>query len=69
MSSNPPKRTGGEYGTVRASIDVDKLNAYLVIHVPSVSTPVDVQQFKVCACLSPPSRPVFDPLFSLDRYA
>ncbi|PCH35571.1 protein kinase subdomain-containing protein PKL/CAK/ACAD [Wolfiporia cocos MD-104 SS10] len=39
-------RIGGEYGPVRASIDVDKLNAYLTQHVKVVQTPVDVKQFK-----------------------
>ncbi|KAF8549965.1 APH-domain-containing protein [Imleria badia] len=46
MSNGSPKRIGGEYGALRASIDIDKLNAYLVAHVPAVSAPVDVQQFK-----------------------
>jgi hypothetical protein len=41
------KKTGGEYGDVRANIDVDRLNAYLAKHVPAVKTPVDVKQFKV----------------------
>lgn len=47
------KQIGGEYGPVRANIDVDKLNAYLAAHVPAVSSPVDVQQFKVCSRFSP----------------
>jgi hypothetical protein len=45
--SNPQKKIGGEYGDVRASIDVDSLNAYLAKSVPAVKTPVVVKQFKV----------------------
>ena len=45
MSSS--KKIGGEYGDVRATIDGDKLNAYLVAHVPAVAAPVDIKQFKV----------------------
>jgi len=41
------KKIGGEYGDVRASIDVGKLNAYLEAHVPEVTAPVTVKQFKV----------------------
>lgn len=52
MSNGSPKRIGGEYGALRANIDIDKLNAYLVAHVPAVSSPVDVQQFKVRLRLS-----------------
>ncbi|KIJ65969.1 hypothetical protein HYDPIDRAFT_87245 [Hydnomerulius pinastri MD-312] len=46
MAGNSPKRIGGEYGAVRANIDVEELNAYLKTHVPAVTVPVDVQQFK-----------------------
>lgn len=42
------KKIGGEYGDVRAVINVDKLNAYLKAHVPEVTAPVTVKQFKVC---------------------
>ncbi|KAI0079245.1 protein kinase subdomain-containing protein PKL/CAK/ACAD [Panus rudis PR-1116 ss-1] len=42
----PQKKIGGEYGAVRANIDVPKLNAYLASHVPAVAAPVDVKQFK-----------------------
>lgn len=52
MSNGVPKRIGGEYGALRANIDIAKLNAYLAAHVPAVSPPVDVQQFKVCWQLS-----------------
>jgi len=41
-----PKKVGGEYGEIRAPIDIQKLNAYLETHVPVVRTPVDVKQFK-----------------------
>ncbi|KZT21077.1 kinase-like protein [Neolentinus lepideus HHB14362 ss-1] len=40
------KKIGGEYGAVRATIDVAKLNAYLTDKVPRVKAPVDVKQFK-----------------------
>ena len=33
---------------MRATIDVEKLNAYLQAHVPEVTAPVTVKQFKVC---------------------
>jgi hypothetical protein len=52
MSNGSPKRVGGEYGELHANIDIDKLNAYLVAHVSVVSSPVDVQQFKVRSRLS-----------------
>ena len=38
---------GGEYGEIRASIDIDNLNAYLSKHIPGIGVPVDVKQFKV----------------------
>ncbi|KIK22711.1 hypothetical protein PISMIDRAFT_679912 [Pisolithus microcarpus 441] len=46
MSGDTSKRIGGEYGTIRAAFDVDKLNAYLKTHVPAVTPPVAVKQFK-----------------------
>ncbi|KAF5380575.1 hypothetical protein D9615_004657 [Tricholomella constricta] len=46
MSSSAPKKIGGEYGDVRANIDVANLNAYLSQHAPGIKTPVDVKQFK-----------------------
>jgi hypothetical protein len=46
MSSGPQKM-GGEYGEIRASIDIDNLNAYLFKHIPGIKAPVDVKQFKV----------------------
>jgi len=41
------KKIGGEYGEVRAGIDIDRLNTYLATNTPSVKTPVSVKQFKV----------------------
>ncbi|KAG6840751.1 hypothetical protein C0991_004601 [Blastosporella zonata] len=46
MPSTAPKKIGGEYGQVRANIDVAKLNAYLAQHASVVKAPVDVKQFK-----------------------
>lgn len=46
-SESPAKKIGGEYGKVRANIDVEKLNAYLAKNVKAIKGPVDVQQFKV----------------------
>ncbi|KAJ2928635.1 hypothetical protein H1R20_g8466, partial [Candolleomyces eurysporus] len=47
MSAQPPqKKIGGEYGEIRANIDIDSLNAYLKAHTPGIATPVDVKQFK-----------------------
>ncbi|KAF7968618.1 hypothetical protein HWV62_30011 [Athelia sp. TMB] len=58
-----PQKIGGEYGEVRANIDVHKLNAYLDKHVKAIKTPVDVKQFKATS----EERP--DPsLFSQIRY-
>ncbi|KAF8648531.1 hypothetical protein AX16_006235 [Volvariella volvacea WC 439] len=42
----PNKKIGGEYGEVRANINVDNLNAYLAKAAPTIQTPVDVKQFK-----------------------
>lgn len=44
--SKSSSKIGGEYGEVRATIDVNKLNAYLKDKVPRVKAPVDVKQFK-----------------------
>jgi len=46
MTNESPKKIGGEYGDVRANIDVEKLNAYLVKNVKSLKGPIDVKQFK-----------------------
>jgi len=40
------EKIGGEYGPVRANINIEKLNAYLAKHVEAVSAPVDIKQFK-----------------------
>ena len=48
MTKPPTEKIGGEFGDVRATIDVEKLNAYLQAHVPQVTAPVTVKQFKVC---------------------
>lgn len=48
MSGAAPKKIGGEYGEIRASINIASLNVYLFIHgAPAIQTPVSVKQFKV----------------------
>lgn len=42
------KKIGGEFGEVRANIDVESLHKYLEKHVKRVTLPVGVKQFKVC---------------------
>jgi uncharacterized protein YwlG (UPF0340 family) len=44
-------KIGGEYGEIRAGIDVDALNTYLKQHAKEVQVPVEVKQFKVCCCV------------------
>ena len=44
-----PKKIGGDYGEVRANIDVAALNAYRARNAPRIKAPVDVKQFKVGA--------------------
>ncbi|CAE6496366.1 unnamed protein product [Rhizoctonia solani] len=39
-------KIGGEYGEIRASIDVQSLNKYLGQHAKNIRTPVEVKQFK-----------------------
>lgn len=46
MSSTSGK-IGGEYGPVRANIDLERLESYLKANVKAIKTPVDVKQFKV----------------------
>lgn len=46
INTGPSRPAGGEYGDVRATIDEDKLNAYLAKNVPAVAVPVTVKQFK-----------------------
>ncbi|KAG6813291.1 hypothetical protein H0H92_012446 [Tricholoma furcatifolium] len=41
-----PKKIGGEYGSMRANIDVEKLNTFLSQCASIVKAPVDVKQFK-----------------------
>jgi len=71
MSKPTTEKIGGEYGDVRAVIDVEKLNAYLKVHVPEVSAPVAVKQFKVRVQQLSHSRLLVHGFigFSLDRYA
>jgi hypothetical protein len=47
VNVKPLRPAGGEYGEVRASIDQDKLDAYLAKSVPAVTVPVTIKQFKV----------------------
>ena len=42
------EKIGGEYGDVRAAIDLQRLNTYLKARLPEVAAPVTVKQFKVC---------------------
>ncbi|KAG2366201.1 kinase-like domain-containing protein [Suillus spraguei] len=46
MPGSAPKSIGGEYGAMRANVDIQKLNTYLKLHVPVVAAPIQVQQFK-----------------------
>jgi len=46
MSGRQPQKIGGDYGEIRASIDVQKLESYLASNVKVIRTPVDVKQFK-----------------------
>lgn len=47
MSSSVSKKIGGEYGEVRATIDVEKLNTYLAdLNTGTIQTPVTIKQFK-----------------------
>jgi hypothetical protein len=68
MSGSAPKKIGGEYGAMRANVDIQKLNTYLKLHVPVVAAPVEVQQFKVRSH-SIEGRLQVDWQDSLDRYA
>lgn len=47
MSPSSSRMIGGEYGEIRANIDVNGLNGYLRKCVKEVSAPVSVKQFKV----------------------
>jgi len=46
VKTSSTRPAGGEYGDVRASIDIVKLNAYLANNVPAVTVPVTIKQFK-----------------------
>ncbi|KAF9464962.1 kinase-like domain-containing protein [Collybia nuda] len=46
MSTSVPKKIGGEYGEVRASISTSNLNAYLAKHTSKLVVPVSIKQFK-----------------------
>ena len=59
MSKPTAKKIGGEYGDVRATIDLQKLNAYLESCVPEIAAPVTVKQFKVCTQALSPLQLVF----------
>ncbi|KAL0579602.1 hypothetical protein V5O48_002374 [Marasmius crinis-equi] len=41
-----PKKVGGEYGAVRANIDIPSLVRYLEKQLPELKLPVDIKQFK-----------------------
>jgi len=45
--ANDDKKVGGEYGDVRANIDVESLEKYLQKNVPVIKLPLEVKQFKV----------------------
>ena len=47
MTKSTTEKIGGEFGDVRAAIDVEKLSAYLQAHVPEVAAPVTVKRFRV----------------------
>ncbi|KDQ52817.1 hypothetical protein JAAARDRAFT_197893 [Jaapia argillacea MUCL 33604] len=42
----PVKKIGGEYGEIRANIDVERLEAYIAEHVKRVEVPLEIKQFK-----------------------
>lgn len=67
MANDDAKKVGGEYGSIRANIDVALLEAYLVKTLKGFRAPVDVKQFKVRG--ERPSFSVFLPFYSLDRYS
>ncbi|KAF7328911.1 Acyl-CoA dehydrogenase family member 11 [Mycena venus] len=45
--SSDNKKIGGEFGEVRANIDVEALTTYLLKNVKTLRGPIDVKQFKV----------------------
>jgi len=46
MSERAPKKVGGQFGEVRAPVDVEGLNVYLARATPTIATPVSVKQFE-----------------------
>ena len=59
------QRIGGQYGEIRAEIDIASLNDFLRRECPRIETPVEVKQFKVSSCLSIVG--MSDNVHSLDR--
>ncbi|EPQ55195.1 APH-domain-containing protein [Gloeophyllum trabeum ATCC 11539] len=45
-SRSGSSKIGGEFGEIRAVIDIDSLNLYIADHIPQIKTPVAVKQFK-----------------------
>ncbi|KAG7091168.1 hypothetical protein E1B28_010220 [Marasmius oreades] len=43
---NSTKKVGGEYGDIRANIDIPNLLKYLKKHLPEMKMPLEVKQFK-----------------------
>lgn len=66
MPDAAPKKIGGEYGEIRATIDIASLNAYLLT-APAIQTPVSIKQFKVC-CSANSNRIPTEWNLSLGRY-
>lgn len=60
------QRIGGQYGEIRAEIDIASLNDFLRRECPRIKTPVEVKQFKVIPCLS--NVCMSNDAHSLDRY-
>jgi hypothetical protein len=61
------QKVGGEYGDIRANIDVKQLDIYLQEHLEGYKSPLTVKQFKArfrasTTCI------VADMSCSLDRY-
>ena len=50
-SSKAAQKIGGEYGEIRANIDVKRLETYVNAHVKVMKTPLEVKQFKVSSLL------------------
>jgi hypothetical protein len=65
--SSDNKIIGGEFGQVRANIDVETLTGYLLKNVETLRGPIDVKQFKVSRTRVHGRHT--NRAFSLDRYA